>query len=322
MLGMMANPRPLAVLSNGVPIPSPERTYVVCGVQRGGTSAVAAVMRALGIDMGRGGFNHEDPILLDRSDDLDGYISRRNAEHQVWGVKVPHLALSLDILAEKLRAPVFILTFRNPIAIADSAIVRGDLSLASALDRVQTYFDAMLGFARKTAHPVLLVSYERAAGHPDRFVDEFTTAIAIQPDPQQRADAVACITGDSGGYTHLPERWHHVATEPLIRREPAVLLPPAAVPAYLSIRLVSQLAPLGGPDATFWVEYAPDAAPSQRWVQLLVDFGDGFDMMHSYNLQYLPDQIIRFHHTGNVQRLSFGFCPQHAPFHAVYQVNE
>lgn len=322
MLGMMANPRPRTVLSNGVSIPSPDRTYVVCGMQRGGTSAVAAVMRALGIDMGSGGFNHEDPILLERSDDLDGYISRRNAEHRVWGVKVPHLALSLDVLAEKLRAPVFVLTFRNPVAIADSAVVRGDLSFASALDRVQTYFDAMLGFARKTAHPVLLVSYERVAGHPDRFLDEFTAALALQPDPQRRANAVACITGDSGGYPHLPELWHHVAMEPLARREPAAPLPPAEVPAYLHIRLVSQLAPLGGPDATFWVKYLPDAAPSQRWVKLLVDFGDGFNIMHIYNLLCLPDQVIRFRHTGRVQRLGFGFCPEHAPFHAVCKVSE
>lgn len=318
---MMANPTPHTLLLNGVPIPGPERTYIVCGVQRGGTSAIAAVMRALGIDMGRGGFNHEDPVLLDRPDDLDGYIARRNTNQPVWGVKVPHLALSLDVLAEKLRTPVFVLTLRNPVAIADSAIVRGDFSFVDVLDRVQTYFDAMLGFARKTAHPVLLVSYERAAARPEQFVDEFAAALTLQPEPQQRADAVACITSDGGGYTHLPERWHHVAVEPLGGRELACPVPAAVVPTHLDIRLVSQLAPLSGPDATFWVDYALDAPPSQRWVQLLVNFGEGFDIMHSYNLRCLPDEVIRFSHSGRVQVLGFGFRAEHAPFHAVWQVN-
>jgi hypothetical protein len=318
MLGMMANPRPRSILSNGVLSSGPERTFVVCGVQRGGTSAIAAVMRALGVDMGKGGFSYEDPTLLHEPDDLDGYIARRNADRPIWGVKIPHLALSLDLLAEKLRAPMFVLTFRNPVAIADSAIVRGDFSFVDSLERIQTYFDAMFAFARKTMHPVLLVSYERAVAHPEQFVEEFAGALALQTEPQQRTEAVECITGDGGGYTHPPERWHHVDVEPLVGRQPAVPLQSSVVPGYLNIRLVSEKAPLGETEVYFWVDYPPNADPSQRWVQLLVDFGDGFDIMHSYNLRCLPDQAIRFLHNGQVRRLAFGFLPEHPPFNSVW----
>ena len=82
-LGMMANPRPRTLLVNGAVMPNDSRTYVVCGVQRGGTSMVGAVLGALGIDMGAVGFNYEDAAFFASEQDLDGYIARRN-QSAVW----------------------------------------------------------------------------------------------------------------------------------------------------------------------------------------------------------------------------------------------
>ena len=67
------------------------RTLVVLGVERGGTSMVAGVLRALGVPMGdRAGLNHEDPAFLkDDPDKLRRAIRTRNKQHDMWGFKVP-----------------------------------------------------------------------------------------------------------------------------------------------------------------------------------------------------------------------------------------
>ena len=47
-----------------------KRTYIVSVIERGGTSMVAGICRALGVDLGdHAGLNHEDPAFL--RDDID-----------------------------------------------------------------------------------------------------------------------------------------------------------------------------------------------------------------------------------------------------------
>jgi hypothetical protein len=174
-IGMIGNPRPHTLIANGVPVVGERRTYVVCGAQRGGTSAVAAVLRALGVDMGNGGFNHEDPEFLECKDDIEGFVGRRNV-NPIWSLKIPHFALSLVDLTRQLRSPVIVLTFRNPVTVVNSLIIRGDDVFMDALRRIQRYFGAMLGFAQTSSAPVVMVSYERATANPAQFVDELSLA--------------------------------------------------------------------------------------------------------------------------------------------------
>ncbi len=97
--GMYANSTPHIIISNSLfPSLSPEKTFVICGVQRGGTSMVAGTMRALGVDMGPAGINHEDAAINEMHlDDMSNYIETRNHDAPVWGFKLPHAALNLPI---------------------------------------------------------------------------------------------------------------------------------------------------------------------------------------------------------------------------------
>jgi len=87
-----------------------QRTYIIFGLVRGGTSMVAGILRAGGLDLGEGlSDNHEDQGFV--TQDPDGHlipraernarlyerIVERNKEQSVWGWKYPQAA---EYLAE------------------------------------------------------------------------------------------------------------------------------------------------------------------------------------------------------------------------------
>jgi hypothetical protein len=277
---------------------------------------IAAVLRALGIDMGPGGLNHEDAGFFDSRHEIETYVAKRNIK-AAWGLKIPELALSLDQFATLLRCPTFILTFRNPVAILDSALVRGGDDFASALSRIDDYFQAMLRFAREATQPVVLVAYERAAAKPVQFIDELAAALNLAPTEDQKRDAKLCVTGDGGGYTHLPAQWHHVAVEPA-PEAPCLLKLDEIQESFSDISVVAALEVSSRRETLFHLDVPSDVSNPQRWVQLLVDFGNGFDMLNTYNLYYPQASAIHFAHEGSVRRLAFGFRPAHARIQRVY----
>ena len=211
--GMMQNPRPLTIIRNGVHITGEQRTYLVCGGTTEWNLDDCGRFACPRDRHGSWGLNHEDAGFFDSRHEIETYVAKRNIK-AAWGLKIPELALSLDQFATLLRCPTFILTFRNPVAILDSALVRGGDDFASALSWIDDYFQAMLRFAREATQPVVLVAYERAAAKPVQFIDELAAALNLAPTEDQKRDAKLCVTGDGGGYTHLPAQWHHVAVEP------------------------------------------------------------------------------------------------------------
>jgi hypothetical protein len=193
-----------------------EKTIVVLGIERGGTSMVAGVLRALGINMGeRAGLNHEDPkFMTDDTEQLAKRIADRNAEHTVWGFKMPKAALNLDFYQAQLRNPHYVIVFRNFAAVMDSWDQRGAGSPLDVLDRAVTYFSRITESVRVSGAPALAVNYERAVGDSDLFIEELAEFLDLRLTPDLRARAAAIITGDGSGYVNLPEHHFLVQSKP------------------------------------------------------------------------------------------------------------
>ena len=165
-----------------------QATVVVLGVERGGTSMVAGVVRALGIEMGpRAGLNHEDPLFLTEDHELlKKRIATRNTENATWGFKVPKATMHLEFFESVLRRPVYLVAYRNSLAVADSWMQRGAGQLTGVLQRVQTYQDALLKLYETSSAPILLINYERAVqdgASQAQFVDELIAFLGIGVDP-------------------------------------------------------------------------------------------------------------------------------------------
>lgn len=204
-------------LNEGRKIPN-QRTVVVLGVERGGTSMAAGVIRGLGVSMGpKAGLNHEDPLFLtEETDRLKNRIGMRNNESDVWGFKVPKASLMLDFYEKHLRNPYYIIVYRNSLAVADSWIQRGAGTILDVLERSRAYHDALQAHARKTKNPILFLNYERAVQNEDskyQTAREMCAFLGLEENQETLDRAVGMVTGDGKGYVNLPEHFFLVSTE-------------------------------------------------------------------------------------------------------------
>ena len=96
---------------------STEKTFIVLGVPRGGTSMMAGFLRILGIDMG-------DRIKPDKHEDLDilwkdqnnlvKKIKEYNSRKKIWGFKEPNMATTIYRIKNFFINPHYIIIKRNP----------------------------------------------------------------------------------------------------------------------------------------------------------------------------------------------------------------
>ncbi len=189
-----------------------DKTIVVLGVERGGTSMVAGMIRALGVDMGeRAGRNHEDPsFLTDDKQKLVERIKQNNESKSIWGFKVPKASLMLEFYGRHLRNPHYVLVFRNIEATVDSWCSRGaNDPMSSALHAIH-YYDQALKFLKENRSPLIFANYERACADPKEFARLLAEFIGVQADEVDIERAASIVTGEGGGYIDLPEYYFHV----------------------------------------------------------------------------------------------------------------
>ncbi len=177
--------------------PSRTRTLIVSGVARSGTSMVARVLHGAGVFMGEDMdqivFEDHAFALLFENGGLDAKgLSRlrrvRDARHQVWGFKRPHLHVQGVGAVTAFRNPRVILTVRDPVAIAERNAIAEQRDPAHGLAAAMEDLQAMLQFARSLTCPVLLVSYEKAVRQPARFITRLLEfcGVVLEPAAQQR----------------------------------------------------------------------------------------------------------------------------------------
>lgn len=189
--------------------PVDEKTLVVLGSPRGGTSMLAGLLRELGFFMGDrvDRYNHEDwAFLTDDVEQIRATIAQRNEEHPVWGWKVPDSIHYLPEIAPDLRNPHYLVVFRNPIAVASSMQrYTEDLSLQTALRRALEYFVRIEEFLAQRKAPVLLVSYEAAVADPKGLIEAIGQFVHQDFDAEE-AEIASRFVGATGGYRTVRER--------------------------------------------------------------------------------------------------------------------
>lgn len=189
-----------------------KKTIVVLGVERGGTSMVAGMIRALGIDLGeKAGRNHEDPkFLKDDQEALLAHINEYNAQKETWGFKVPKASLMLDFYDKHLRNPHYVLVFRNIGSTVDSWCSRGANDPMSAALHSMKYYDAVLNYLKDKNRPLAFANYERACENPMKFAADLAAFLGADTNLANIERAAALVTGEGGGYLDLPEYYFHI----------------------------------------------------------------------------------------------------------------
>lgn len=188
-----------------------DKTVVIMGVARGGTSMVAGTVRELGVNLGtRLGENHEDPQFLPfEVDKIREVIQRRNEEHGTWGWKMPHSLQYIEQIQGDLRNPHYILVWRNTLATAISQVNRSDTTINNALQYSSNRLVEMIDKLKLIEGPVLLVNYEQAINHKDDFIDTLAGYLGVEVTDEVRRNCLRFIDPNTG-YQQISETFYRV----------------------------------------------------------------------------------------------------------------
>lgn len=168
-------------------------TVVCSGARRGGTSTLPYILSRFGLPMGESETDaYEDSELL-RSrhsvERLEEVIAKRNAANKSWGFKIPSLRRGqLGFFEAKLRNPVFLYIFRNPLQAAQSYLTQVENSetfpktrsgLAGALSDTLTSYIEFTAFMNQTRSPCLLLSMEQLQRVPVSFLEDLAARLGL-----------------------------------------------------------------------------------------------------------------------------------------------
>jgi hypothetical protein len=235
------------VLINDPDRAAEERTIVVLGTARSGTSLAAGVLSHLGVFMGD---NARAPVFEDtrlahhfeeafaapntsksrtektsagnsgnkpesRSENKSEYRSEHKKKqaldaaratvseynnHSVWGWKRPSSINYLQELHRELRNPVYVVSFKDPLAIANRNLVSMGTPLLPNMQQVLKEYTQLLEFLTTTQPPACLYSYDKAMQNQEMFVDMLSTLATTAASDEQVQKALDFMTRDSEAY--------------------------------------------------------------------------------------------------------------------------
>jgi hypothetical protein len=192
----------------------PEKTVVVFGCGRGGTSAIAGCLRHLGVWMPRltHPLKHEWSPVKYRDGAVDRTITRDaifalNSLEKVWGWKSPKDLFSFSQYSTFLRNPYVILIFRNLLDVCESASRHESVDLLCSIEDNSVVNQVMIDLALNSHLPTALISFEKAVREKERLVNMLSDWLDINTDRCQINSAQTFLSEEKGyqpydGATH------------------------------------------------------------------------------------------------------------------------
>lgn len=196
-----------------------EYCVVVVGVARGGTSAVAASLRGLGIHMGDqiNPANQEDRKIISSIPSKGKTLLNPNAwnnfsavakeyteAHQYWGFKYPSIHNHLYKINKLLVNPRYIFVFRDIFAISSrrSGVFPDDSQIGSMQNSLRLY-KKILEFTQKEHPTSFLVSYEKILTNTEAYINALSEFCNLSPTTETLKQAANLIMPSPDTY----ERW-------------------------------------------------------------------------------------------------------------------
>lgn len=206
-----------------------QKTVIVLGMHRSGTSMAGALLDALGVDMGENLFPQSRANPIGYYEDVDFLSLNQKILHAargdayqppsheailqcrpeflsaiqklvtaktapVWGWKDPRTSLTVGLYLSVVPNPHIIICERSRETIARSLDSRGDLTYEDGLALSNIYEARINGFVESCpACPKLVFPYEEVTRQPDLWIDHLIEFLALKPTRQQKQQALALV---------------------------------------------------------------------------------------------------------------------------------
>lgn len=183
-----------------------DKTFVVVGVARGGTSIVAGALHHLGMFMGTAQAPVYEDLRLSLAyekqskEKFEAVVANYNDKHSVWAWKRPSTLNDLPKLAKKLRNPHFIFVFRDFLSVANRNVISMKQGVRGGLSTALKDYTKIIKFIEKSEYPAFFVSSEKAVKHKEDFVEALCEFCQLRPTEEQRNNALNFISPDPVEY--------------------------------------------------------------------------------------------------------------------------
>jgi len=199
------------------------KTFIVLGTPRGGTSMIAGILRHLGVFVGENldedtnedrdflGHAGDRFLFTDRSRskdraaylrELSRIVKRRSADHAVWGWKDPLASYYVPSLMDNLVNPYFIVVTRDVGAVVQRETYEerpgSAANVFSRLKNTMHEYGQIFDFIQNRARPALLISYERSLRMPSELTAVLARFCGFNASTEQLAWARNFILPDRG----------------------------------------------------------------------------------------------------------------------------
>jgi len=192
-----------------------EKTLLVTGLARSGTSMLAAMLEAAGVWLGDHVYEpiNEDAEITQmvQARDftrLDALIARQDAHRPVWGFKLPdlHLYMQHDEL-QRFRNPHLIAIFRDPVAVGARNAISEQHDAMEAMIEATAAMHALAQFVRAARVPFLLLSYEKALILPRAFIGNVLAFCGIELDEAKHTNLLRHVQPNRSQYVSTSKRF-------------------------------------------------------------------------------------------------------------------
>lgn len=168
-----------------------EKTVIVLGLGRGGTSAMSGILRILGVAMPdtTHPLKHEwspvvyDGVVVDR-DKTRLRIAEIDDKHSVWGWKSPKDIFTVGQFETMLCKPHYIVIFRNVFDVCASSKRYEGLPYEALMPDVAAVLSEIARFISTNTSPLALASFERVVADPVDTVRELADWLDISPSDE------------------------------------------------------------------------------------------------------------------------------------------
>ncbi len=193
---------------------SSEKTLLVTGLARSGTSMLAALLQGAGVPMGDHVYEpiNEDAEITQmlRARDLfrlDALIERQNAKAPVWGFKMPdlHHFLQHNEL-DRFRNPHLLAIFRDPVAVGARNALSEQADGTEAVIEAAAAMHSLAQFARASQLPFLFLSYEKALVFPRVFIENVLVFCGLELEEAKRTELLRHVQPNRTQYVMTSKR--------------------------------------------------------------------------------------------------------------------
>lgn len=184
---------------NNIP-DSDEKTLIVLGAPRSGTSMIGKVLYSLGKFKGNSldlsVFEDNEAIKALEGGSLksaEDYFLSQNKLYKTWGFKRPGAFLYIRNYETLIRNAVYIIPFKDMLSISLRKNISIGQEFNESIKETLEHYTKLVDFILTSNNSMLLFSYEKAILDPKAFVHSVIDSLKLQCTKDQISHAINCI---------------------------------------------------------------------------------------------------------------------------------